>query len=64
MDERTQNLYYMVEVSLIEAQLRKLGDVTLISGMPVEAFLTTISRSPASYVTKPIVDYFGRAFRD
>jgi HlyD family secretion protein len=64
MDERTQKLYYLVEVSLIEEELQKLGDVTLISGMPVEAFLTTKSRSPASYVTKPIVDYFGRAFRD
>ena len=41
MDERTQKLYYLVEVSLIEEELQKLGEVTLISGMPVEAFFTT-----------------------
>jgi HlyD family secretion protein len=64
LDERTQKFYYSVEVSLIEEELQRLGDVTLISGMLVEAFLTTKSRSPASYVTKPVVDYFDRAFRD
>ena len=64
MDERTQKLYYLVEVSLIEEELQKLGEVKLISGMPVEAFFTTRSRSPASYITKPITDYFNRAFRD
>jgi HlyD family secretion protein len=64
LDERTQKLYYFVEVSLIEEELQRLGEVTLISGMPVEAFFTTRSRSPASYITKPISDYFNRAFRD
>ncbi|UVK40979.1 HlyD family type I secretion periplasmic adaptor subunit [Mesorhizobium sp. AR10] len=64
LDERTQAFYYFVDVSLIEEELHKLGDVKLISGMPVEAFLTTKSRSPASYVIKPIFDYFARAFRD
>lgn len=64
LDERTQKYYYFVDVSLIDEESRKLGDLKLISGMPVEAFLTTKSRSPASYVIKPIVDYFARAFRD
>ena len=64
MDERTQKLYYYVEVSLIEEELHRLGDVTLISGMPVEAFFATLSRSPVSYIAKPITDYFNRAFRD
>lgn len=63
-DERTQGFYYYVDVALVEEELVKLGDVSLISGMPVEAFLTTESRSPASYVVKPIVDYFAKAFRD
>ena len=64
MDERTQKFYYFVEVSLIEHELQRLGEVTLISGMPVEAFFATLSRSPASYIAKPITDYFNRAFRD
>ena len=49
LDERTQKFYYLVDVSLIEEELQKLGDVTLISGMPVEAFLTTkAARRPAT----------------
>jgi HlyD family secretion protein len=64
LDERTQRLYYLTEVSLIVDELQKLGDVTLISGMPLEAFFTTKTRSPASYVVKPISDFFDRAFRD
>ncbi|BCH23176.1 HlyD family type I secretion periplasmic adaptor subunit [Mesorhizobium sp. L-8-10] len=64
LDERTQKLYYFVEVSLIEPEVERLGEVTLISGMPVEAFFTTRSRSPVSYITKPITDYFNRALRD
>lgn len=64
LDERTQKLYYFIDVLLVEEELEKLGDITLISGMPVEAFLTTKGRSPASYVTKPVTDYFARAFRD
>lgn len=63
-DERTQGFYYFVDVALLDEELLKLGDVGLISGMPVEAYLTTESRSPASYVVKPIVDYFAKAFRD
>jgi HlyD family secretion protein len=64
LDEKTKEYHYFVDVALIENEMHKLGDVALISGMPVEAFLTTSSRSPASYVTKPILDYFVRAFRD
>lgn len=64
VDQRTQGFYYFVDVALVEEELLKLGDVELISGMPVEAFLATESRSPASYVVKPIADYFAKAFRD
>ena len=64
LDPVTNSYYYFVDVSLSEAELRKLGPVELIPGMPVEAFLTTTGRSPGSYAFKPIADYFARAFRD
>jgi len=64
LDQKTQKLYYDVEVSLPVDELKKLGDKSLISGMPVNAFITTENRSPLTYVTKPIMDYFDRAFRD
>ena len=63
LDPVTQAYYYFVDVALTEGELRKLG-TELIPGMPVEAFITTTGRSPASYAIKPIADYFARAFRD
>jgi HlyD family secretion protein len=64
LDEKTQASYYFVDVRLIESEMRKLGSVELISGMPVEAFLETEARTPASYVARPITDFFSKAFRD
>lgn len=64
LDEKTQGSYYFVDVKLIETELQRLGAIELLSGMPVEAFLRTDSRSPASYVVKPISDFFAKAFRD
>ena len=64
VDEKTQTFYYFVDVMLIDSEMQKLGAVELISGMPVEAYLQTESRTPASYVLRPITDFFARAFRD
>lgn len=64
LDEKTQSSYYFVDVRLIESEMQKLGDVELISGMPVEAFIKTEERTPASYVFRPIADFFAKAFRD
>jgi HlyD family secretion protein len=32
--------------------------------MPVEAMIKTDERTPLSYLTKPLTDYFTRAFRE
>lgn len=64
LDQRTQKTYYTVAIALHEAELDKLGDTDLIPGMPVEAFLTSESRTPLSYAMRPILFYFDRAFRD
>ena len=40
------------------------GDVDLVAGMPVEAYVTTGDRSPFSYFTKPLTDYFNKALRE
>ena len=64
LDAVTHGYYYFVDVALSRGELDKLGEIELVAGMPVEAFLTTSSRSPASYVTKPVADYFTRAFRN
>jgi len=64
-DELRGGFYYRVEVQLSAGELEKLPKgAVLLPGMPVETFIQTGSRSPMAYLTKPITDYFARAFRD
>jgi HlyD family secretion protein len=64
-DEVTGLPFYRVELRLSEGELSKLpADMTLIPGMPVEAFVRTADRSPIDYLIKPLSDYFAKAFRE
>ncbi|MEJ6404624.1 HlyD family type I secretion periplasmic adaptor subunit [Yoonia sp. 2307UL14-13] len=57
--------YYRAEVQLNEGEAEKLPeDMTLIPGMPVEAFVRTADRTPMNYLLKPLADYFAKAFRE
>ncbi len=64
MDQTTRKLYYNVSLEFEDSELLKLGDRELVPGMPVEAFLSTESRTPLNYVLRPLKTYFDRAFRD
>lgn len=63
-NEQTGRSYYMTELAINEGELANLGDVELVAGMPVEAYIRTGDRSPFSYFTKPLADYFNKAFRE
>lgn len=64
-DERTLGSYYLSEIVLLDGELSKLPENTvLIPGMPVEAFLRTQDRTPLAYLVKPLADYFAKAFRE
>lgn len=63
-DDATGASYYQAELIPIEGEMAKLGEQTLLPGMPVEAFIKTGERSPLNYLAKPLTDYFTRAFRD
>ncbi len=63
-DQRTQANFYRAEIELSPGESEKLGDVTLLPGMPVEAFIQTDERTPMAYLVKPFTDYFVRAFRE
>ncbi|MEM6617995.1 MAG: HlyD family type I secretion periplasmic adaptor subunit [Pseudomonadota bacterium] len=63
-DEVTGISYYSAEILPDEGELERLGEVELLPGMPVEAFIKTEDRSPLSYLTKPMMDYFNRALRE
>lgn len=65
VDEQQGFSYYRAEVQLDEEEAQKLPeDVTLLPGMPVEAFLRTDDRTPLAYLLKPFTDYFVKAFRE
>lgn len=63
-DPTTGQSYYRVGLSVPPADLALLGNVDLIPGMPIEAFLATGERSVLSYLTKPLMDQLARAFRE
>ena len=63
-DQRTGQSYYTIRVSLPVAEVARLGDVKLIPGMPVEAFVQTGDRTMLSYLIKPLNDQLMRAFRE
>jgi HlyD family secretion protein len=62
-DPRSGLQYYPVRISLRDGEQGRLGDNTLAPGMPVESFIQTGYRTVFSYLTKPIADYFAKAFR-
>ena len=63
-DETTGLSYYQAEITPHALEIEKLGSQKLMPGMPVETFIKTTERSPLSYLTKPFMDYFYRAFRE
>ena len=63
-DQRTGQSYYTIRVSLPPAEVARLGDVKLIPGMPVEAFVQTGDRTMLSYLMKPLSDQLMRSFRE
>jgi len=63
-DSRTGHTYYTIRISLPPKQLARLGEVRLLPGMPVEAFVQTGERTVLSYLMKPLSEQFKRAFRE
>src|SRR5690242_15425008 len=64
MDQRTGQNYYTTRIAMTKDEVARLGDVKLIPGMPVEAFVQTGERTVMSYLIKPLQDQFMRAFRE
>ena len=63
-EQRTGQSYYTIRVSMPPEEIARLGEVKLIPGMPVEAFVQTGDRTMLSYLMKPLHDQFMRAFRE
>ena len=63
-DQRTNQSYYTIRIAMPPEQVTRLGDVKLVPGMPVEAFVKTGERTVISYLMKPLSDQINRAFRE
>ena len=61
-DQQSGTSYFTVRIMLPEEERRRLAGLQLSSGMPAEVFMQTGSRTMLSYLLKPIMDQFQRAF--
>nr|WP_319515072.1 HlyD family type I secretion periplasmic adaptor subunit [uncultured Cohaesibacter sp.] len=64
IDEASRQSYYLVRLSFDSRELKKLGNKTLIPGMPVEVYLQTGYRSVLSYLVKPMLDQIEHALKE
>lgn len=62
-DQATGGSYYVVRISLDEAESAKAAGLNIVAGMPVECFIETGQRTALSYFVKPFVDSFHHLFR-
>ncbi len=63
-EQRTGQSYYLVRVAMPPQEVARLGEVKLLPGMPVEAFIQTGERTVLSYLMKPLHDQFMRSFKE
>ncbi|GGZ01385.1 HlyD family type I secretion periplasmic adaptor subunit [Novosphingobium colocasiae] len=60
----TRQSFYEARIAIAPQTLRRHPEMVLKPGMPAEVFISTSTRSMLSYITKPLRDQLGRAFRD
>jgi len=63
-EKQSNASFYTVRVTLPEKEVKRLGGLQLMSGMPAQVFLETGSRTMFSYLTKPIAEQMHRAFSE
>ncbi|MDH7795979.1 MULTISPECIES: HlyD family type I secretion periplasmic adaptor subunit [unclassified Beijerinckia] len=63
-DDKAETTFYTVRIAMDPKSTPALGDVRLIPGMPVDAYLRTSERTILSYLVKPLSDQMHRAFRE
>jgi HlyD family secretion protein len=63
-EQQTNQAYYLVRATLPEEQIRRLGDLKVVPGMPAEAFIRTHERTPLQYLLKPLQEQIARTFKE
>jgi HlyD family secretion protein len=64
VDQRTGTSFYTVRITMPAKEIARLGNVRLVPGMPVDAFVQTGDRTVIAYLMKPLSDQIARAFKE
>lgn len=63
-DQITGLSFYTIRITVAISEMEALGSLSVIPGMPAEAFIQTEERTVLSYLLKPLSDQINRAFRE
>ena len=63
-DPKTGQNFFRITLEVPPGELARLGEVNLVPGMPVEAYLETADRTVMRYLMQPLTSQFTRAFRE
>jgi HlyD family secretion protein/epimerase transport system membrane fusion protein len=64
-DRRSGESFYRASISVPDEEVQKLGEgVELVAGMAAHVMIVSTHRTFWSYISKPVVESFSRAFRD
>lgn len=61
---QTGEAWYSIRARIPTKEMTKLGNLTLLSGMPVEVFVKTGDRTAMSFLLKPLSDQLARAMTE
>jgi HlyD family secretion protein len=61
---QTGEAWYSIRARIPTNEMTKLGNLTLLSGMPVEVFVKTGDRTAMSFLLKPLSDQLARAMTE
>ncbi|WP_183826967.1 HlyD family type I secretion periplasmic adaptor subunit [Aliirhizobium cellulosilyticum] len=64
VNEQTGETWYSARIAISPQERSKLGELALIPGMPVEAYIKAEPRTALAYIIKPISDQMERAMRE
>jgi hypothetical protein len=63
-EQQTNEAYFLIRITLPETEVRRLGELKLVPGMPAEVFVQTGERTPLQYLLKPLREQIARTFRE
>ena len=63
-EQQTNMQYYVARIKIDEMEMKRLGTLQLVPGMPAEIQIRTTERSALSYLLKPLEDAFAKSFKE